>query len=223
VSTVGFGQRLVSTGFLDRTTEYYDPKVTFPGYNVSLANQLLDQAGWTGRTADGYRTKDGKVLKASFPVTQTATISPIYNLIQAQAKAVGFKVDINLLPLTQITTLRYAGDYDILSGVWHTNTVDVLYIKYATFSIPTAQRLGQNLAHLSDPQIDAWLEAARETTDQAKLRDLYGKVQQRLVDLVPGVPIYDNSVLWATSRSLHGVITDTSHATPIFTYAWLQK
>jgi peptide/nickel transport system substrate-binding protein len=221
IQTVGFGQRQQSTGFLDRGTQYYDPKVTFPGYDQAQANRLLDQAGWTGRNADGYRTKDGKVLQAQFPVTQTATVSPVYNLIQAQAKAVGFKVDVNLLPSTQMTTLRYAGDYDILSGVWHTNTVDVLYIKYATFSIPTPARLGQNLAHLSDPQIDSWLEQARQTTDNAKLQDLYSKVQQRLVDLVPGLPIYDNSVLWAVNRSVHGVITDTSHATPVFTYAWI--
>ncbi|MFC7640488.1 hypothetical protein ACFQX6_05260 [Streptosporangium lutulentum] len=99
----------------------------------------------------------------------------------------------------------------------------MLYIKYATESIPNEKRLGQNLSHLSDPQIDGWLEQARQTTDGAKLQDLYGKVQQRLVDLVPGVPIYDNSVLWATSKKLRGVITDTSHATPVFTYAWLTK
>ncbi|GAA4588112.1 ABC transporter substrate-binding protein [Planotetraspora phitsanulokensis] len=223
IQTIGFGQRQPATGFLDRVTQYYDPKVKFPGYDPAKANQLLDQAGWTGRDADGYRTKDGKVLEAQLPVTQTATVSPIYNLVQAQAKAVGFKVNVNLLPLTQVTTLRYAGDYDLLSGVWHTNTPDVLYIKYATESIPNDKRLGQNLSHLSDPEIDTWLEQARQTTDSAKLKDLYGKVQQRLVDLVPGVPIYDNSVLWATSKKLQGVITDTSHATPVFTYAWLTK
>jgi peptide/nickel transport system substrate-binding protein len=223
VKTVGFGQRETSTGFLDRTTQDYDPTAIFPGFDLAKANQLLDEAGWTGRTADGYRTKNGKVLDVQFPVTQTATVSPIYNLIQAQAKAAGFKVDVSLLPLAEITTKRYAGDYDVLSGVWHTNTVDVLYIKYASFSIPNPQRLGQNLAHLSDPQIDKWLEDARRTTDNAVQKELYSKVQQRLVELVPGVPVYDNSVLWATGADLHGVLTDTSHGTPYFTYAWLSR
>ncbi len=223
VSTVGFGQRQQATGFLDRVTKYYDPTAKFPGFDVAKANALLDSAGWTTRDGQGYRTKDGKVLEAQFPVTQTATISPVYNLIQAQAKEVGFKVNINLLPSTQLTTLRYAGDYDILSGVWHTNTPDVLFIKYASFSIPNPKRLGQNLAHLSDPQIDQWLDEARQTTDQAKLTDLYSKVQHRLVDLVPGVPIYDNSVLWAVNKSVHGTIEDTSHGTPVFTYAWIKK
>ncbi len=223
VQTVGFGQRQQATGYLDRVTKYYDPTAKFPGFDTARANSLLDAAGWTTRTADGYRSKGGKVLEAQFPVTQTATISPVYNLIQAQAKAVGFKVNINLLPSTQLTTLRYAGDYDILSGVWHTNTPDVLFIKYATFSIPNPKRLGQNLAHLSDPQIDQWLDQARQTTDQTQLADLYSKVQHRLVDLVPGVPIYDNSVLWAVNRSVHGTVEDTSHGTPVFTYSWLKK
>jgi peptide/nickel transport system substrate-binding protein len=223
VQTVGFGQRQQATGFLDRVTQYYDPTAKFPGFDVAKANALLDQAGWTGRDSQGYRTKNGKTLETQFPVTQTATISPVYNLIQAQAKEVGFKVNINLLPSTQLTTLRYAGDYDILSGVWHTNTPDVLFIKYASFSIPNPTRLGQNLAHLSDPQIDAWLGEARQTTDQAKLTDLYSKVQHRLVDLVPGVPIYDNSVLWAVNKKVHGTIEDTSHGTPVFTYSWIAQ
>jgi peptide/nickel transport system substrate-binding protein len=223
VRTIGFGQRQQATGFLDRTTQYYDPTAKLPGFDLALADRLLDQAGWTGRDAAGYRTKDGRELLVEFPVTQTATISPVYDLVQAQAKQAGFHVDVRLLPLAQMTTVRYGGDYDLSSGVWHTNTADVLSIKYATFSIPTPNRLGQNAAHLSDPQLDAWLEQARETTDPATLKTLYAEVQHRLVDLAPGVPIYDNSVLWAVSRTVHGVITDTSHGTPVFTYAWIKK
>jgi peptide/nickel transport system substrate-binding protein len=223
VQTVGFGERQPATGFLDRVTKYYDPTAKAPGFDKSLANQLLDRAGWTGRDAEGYRTKNGKTLEAQWPVTQTATVSPIYNLVQAQVKEVGIKVNINLLPSTQMTTIRYSGDYDLSFGVWHTNTPDVLYIKYATFSIPNDKRLGQNTAHLSDPQLDDWLEQARQTTDQNKLADLYSKVQHRLLDLAPGFAIYDNSVLWAVNRSVHGTIADTSHGTPVFTYAWIKK
>ncbi len=35
------------------------------GNDVKKANALLDEAGWTGRDADGYRTKDGKRLTIS--------------------------------------------------------------------------------------------------------------------------------------------------------------
>src|SRR5262249_38073421 len=63
IQTVGFGQREPATGFLDRVTQFYDPDAKFPGYDPARAGRLLDQAGWTGRDADGYRTKDGKVLQ----------------------------------------------------------------------------------------------------------------------------------------------------------------
>ncbi|MBB5868230.1 peptide/nickel transport system substrate-binding protein [Allocatelliglobosispora scoriae] len=223
VKTVGFGERQLATSFVDRVTKYYDPTVTLPGFDVKRANELLDQAGWTAKDAEGYRTKGGKQLIVQWPVGQTATISPIFDLIQAQVKAVGIKVNIELIPSAQLTTRRYDGDYDLSAGVWHTNTPDVLYIKYATFSIPNKARLGQNTSHLSDPQLDGWLDQARQTTDKVQLADLYGKVQHRLAELTPGFPVYDNSVLWAFSSKLHNVVVDTSHGTPYFAYAWLEK
>lgn len=223
VKTVGFGERQIATSFVDRVTKYYDPAVTLRGFDAKAANDLLDQAGWTGRDADGYRTKDGKTLTAQWPVGQTATVSPIYDLVQAQVEAIGIKVNVELIPSAQLTTRRYNGDYDLSAGVWHTNTPDVLYIKYATFSIPNAKRLGQNSSRTSDKQLDEWLEAARRTTDKATLTDLYSKTQQRLAELVPGFPVYDNSVLWAFSAKLHNVVVDTSHGTPYFAYAWLEK
>ncbi|MEV6521359.1 ABC transporter substrate-binding protein [Longispora sp. NPDC051575] len=223
VKTVGFGERQLATSFVDRVTKYYDPTVKLPGFDVQRANDLLDQAGWTARDADGYRTKDGKPLLVQWPVGQTATVSPIFDLIQAQVKAVGIKVNVELIPPAQLTTRRYAGDYDLSAGVWHTNTPDVLYIKYATFSIPRKEQLGQNTSHLSDPQLDAWLDQARQTSDKKVLADLYSKVQQRLAELTPGFPVYDNSVLWAFSAKLHNVVVDTSHGTPYFGHAWLEK
>ncbi len=223
VNTVGFGERQVSASFVDRVTKYFDSTVKLPGYDLKAANELLDKAGWTGRDGEGYRTKNGKQLVVQWPVGQTATISPTFDLIQAQVKEAGIKVNIELIPAAQLTTRRYSGDYDLSAGVWHTNTPDVLYIKYATFSIPNEKRLGQNTSHLSDKQVDEWLEQARQTTDKTRLNDLYSKVKHRLAELTPGFPVYDNSVLWAFSSELHNVVVDTSHGTPYFAYAWLEK
>jgi peptide/nickel transport system substrate-binding protein len=225
VQTVGFGERQQSTSFVDRVTKHYDPEVKLPGFDAAKANQLLDQAGWTERNADGYRTKGGKELVVQWPVSQATSASnaSLYDLIQAQAKSVGIHVNVELLPQAELTTRRYAGGYDLAAGVWHTNTPDVLFIKYATFSIPTKERLGQNTARLSDSQLDQWLEQARQTSDKATLKELYSKVQHRLAELTPGFPVYDNSVLWAFNSKLHNVVVDTSHGTPYFPYAWLEK
>lgn len=221
--TIGFGQRTQPHGYLDAVTRGFDPSVPQTTFDAATANRLLDEAGWTGRTAAGIRTKAGKALMLSWPVGQAGTVSPLYDLVQAQAKSVGIDVRVELIPPAQLTTRRYSGDYDLLFGVWHTNTPDVLSIKYASSSVPTAERLGQNLAHLSDGQLDSLLAQGRQTTDSGKQDQLYRAAQHRLVDLVPGLPVYDNSVLWAVSSKLHDTLVDTSHGTPVFTYAWLDR
>ncbi|WP_146088345.1 ABC transporter substrate-binding protein [Actinacidiphila yanglinensis] len=223
VTTSQFGQRPPAGSYLDSVTEFYDPSAALPGYDPKAAAALLDKAGWGTRNASGVRTKDGRTLSLTLPVSNATTVSPVYELLQAQLKKLGVQLRIELEPQTQVTTQRYAGDYDLLSGVWHTNTPDVLYIKYASSQIPNSQHLGQNLARLSDPALDTVLEQARQTTDTTKLASLYAQAQKRLVTDVPGLPVYQNTVLWAFSKKLHDVVVDTSHGTPLLTYAWLSR
>lgn len=223
VDTSQFGQRPTATSYLDSVTAFYDPSAKLPGYDPTAAGELLDKAGWKTKNAAGFRTKNGKELALSLPVSNATTVSPVYDLLQAQLKKIGVNLKIELQPQTQVTTRRYQGDYDVLSGVWHTNTPDVLSIKYASSQIPDAKHLGQNLARLSDPALDKVLQQARETTDRARLTSLYSTAQKRLVADVPGLPIYQNTVLWAFNKKLHNVVVNTSHGTPLLTYAWLSR
>jgi peptide/nickel transport system substrate-binding protein len=221
VQTSQFGQRAVARSYLDSVTEFYDPSVELPAYDVAGANALLDGAGWATRNAAGFRAKNGQELDLTLPVSNATTVSPVYDLLQAQLKTLGINLRVEVQPQTQVTTARYAGDYDLLAGVWHTNTPDVLYIKYASSQIPNSAHLGQNLARLSDPGLDALLEKSRETTDRTQLASLYSQAQKQLVADVPGLPVYQNTVLWAFDKKLHNVIVNTSHGTPLLTYAWL--
>jgi peptide/nickel transport system substrate-binding protein len=226
VRTAQFGQQAVATGYLDPVTKFYDKNATLPGFDVAAAKKLLDTAGWTKTDAAGYRTNAaGKELDLTLPIDNATTISPVYDLVQAQLKSnLGIKLIFKVESLTRYTTDRYDGNYDLLAGVWHTNTPDVLYIKYDSTQIPNAHRLGQNLAHLNDPKLDALLQEARETTNPTKLAKLYAEAQVRLTTVdYPGLPIYQNSVLWAFNKKLHNVFVNTSHGTPFLTYAWLSK
>jgi peptide/nickel transport system substrate-binding protein len=78
------------------------------------------------------------------------------------------------------------------------------------------------VSRLRDPQIDAWLEGARESQDPAERQRLYALAQRRLVWLAPGIPLYENHSLTAHRRTLHGILYDTSHNTPVLTGAWLE-
>lgn len=223
--SVFFGEVVPKTDFLATTTAYYDPAFAkVLSYDPAAANKLLDEAGWTKRDAQGFRTKNGQRLGAEVLTQDSAITGPINVAVQSDLRKLGFDLKIVQLPLPQLTERRNAGDFTTLSaGVWHTNTPDALYILHHSGEITSSKRIGQNTSHVRDPELDRLLEQARETSDPAELRRLYSAAQKRLVEIVPGVPLDENHSLVGYAKRLRGVIFDTSHNTPVLTGAWLEN
>ena len=222
--SVGFNTYTAKDNFLSTATPYYDS--TAEGqlvYDPDTANELLDEAGWTERDSDGYRTKGGTRLTVVVPTVESATPSALLIQLQGEVKKVGIEMRIDQYPQAQLSEIRYAGEYDGLAGVWHTNTPDVLFIRHHSSEI-TGDRIGQNSSYLSDPELDELLETSRGATDGDKAREAYSQAQHRLLELVPGLPLYENPSQWAYAKnSVQGVATDTSHPVPVFTKAWLER
>ena len=225
VQMIGFGEYQPKTDFLAANTKYYDPSFRNAlKYDPAEANKLLDEAGWTGRDAEGYRTRDGKRLSMEVLTSTSYANTPVLAAIQSDTKKVGVDLTITRLPPTEYTQRRNDDAYQALGGgVWHTNTPDALYILYDSHEITSAKRIGQNSSRLRDAQLDDLLGRARQSTDPAVLRDLYSKAQQRLTELVPGIPLYDNYSSIAYHRYVKGLVFDTSHNTVYFPSLWLQK
>jgi peptide/nickel transport system substrate-binding protein len=222
---VGFGEYRVKTDFLSATTRYYDPAFRDAlRYDPGAANRLLDDAGWTGRDADGYRTKEGKRLTTEFLHAESPSVSTAAIIaIQSDLKKIGFEFRIVQLPPGKITDRRAANDYQTLGlGYWHTNTPDGLFIVYHGEQV-SPRYTGQNTSRLQDPQLDDLLTRARHASDPVVLRDLYSQAQRRLTELVPAVPLYENHTIIAYNRRVHGVVHDTSHNTPFLACVWLAE
>jgi peptide/nickel transport system substrate-binding protein len=226
VRIMGFGEFAPKADFLAANTRYYDPAWrSVLAYDPAAADRLLDQAGWTGRDAAGYRTKNGQRLFAQVLLYQSPTLSNAGVVaIQADAKKVGVDLQLVSVPLAQLVAARNSNSYQAISGgVWHTNTPDALYIAFDSHQITSPRRIGQNLSRLADPELDSLLERARRSQDPAQLKALYSAAQQRLTELVPLVPLFDNYSLIAYRKSVRDVIFDTSHNTVFFTSVWLDR
>lgn len=221
----GFGEYESKSDFLAANTRYYDPSwIDALRYDPGMAGQLLDEAGWTGRDAEGFRVRDGLRLGAEILVTEAVTPSPVAVAVQSDLKKIGFDLRIVQLPITQVTQRRHQNDYQALSGgVWHTNTPDGLYILYHSQEIISPQRIGQNSSRLRDDILDDLLSRARRSSDPEELGRLYSRAQKRLTEVVPAVPIHENYTLVAYRKPLRGLIFDTSHNTAVFTAAWLEE
>ncbi|WP_037915099.1 ABC transporter substrate-binding protein [Actinacidiphila yeochonensis] len=193
-------------------------------YDPKQAGSLLDQAGWTGRDAQGYRTKDGRRLTLVWPTVAAASVrderGALADGFQAQAKAVGIQLKQVVTDEGTYYKDAYTSDYDILDVSWARGDGDILRGFYLGGANP--EHGGQNAARTDDPQVNSWLLAAASTTDPAQRRADYAKVQQWVIDHAVTVPVYVGSYLVGASKSLHGITFDVS-GWPLFARAWTTR
>jgi peptide/nickel transport system substrate-binding protein len=202
------------------TPNAYDPTVenTWP-YDPDLANQLLDQAGWTGRDADGYRTKNGVRLSASWPSYSAPREdrASLIDAFQADLKKIGF--ELKPTPLDGGTYIKQllAGQYDIADWSFVRPEGDILRLHLHSGFSPI-----QNASYVTDPQLDQWLDQASQSTDPATRTALYDKVQHWVIDDAAIIPIYVPSQITGIASDVSGLRADIS-GWPLLYDAWTTK
>src|SRR5699024_10304993 len=97
-----------------------------PGYEDALSEagwkfdpdadkKLLDDAGWV-EGEDGIREKDGEKLSVVYPIfSDDPTIQALAKALQAQEKAVGIDVQIDVRPSTDFSNDYTSKNWDIAS------------------------------------------------------------------------------------------------------------
>src|SRR5690606_34024270 len=128
----------------------YDPSVEGTWeYDPDLAEALLDDAGWTERDADGYRTKDGVRLSAWWPSFQAPREDrkSLIDAFQADLKKIGFELRPEPLDGGAYIERLYGGTYDIADWSFVRPEGDILRLHlYSAFS-PI-----QNASYVNDPE-----------------------------------------------------------------------
>jgi len=173
------------------------------------AGDLLDEAGWTGRDADGFRTKGGERLSLEFPVSTNQSIpaeQSLFEQIQAGAKQLGIEVVLSPLDLSSWYGALAENDYDLVSAPYTKVGPDVLRILYDTAGItPAPSGYFANLAQLSDPELDQLLTDAAATTDPDQRADLYEQAQRTILESYTVLPLYDQQNHYLVRSSVTGV------------------
>ncbi|MGI6877674.1 ABC transporter substrate-binding protein [Microbacterium sp. gxy059] len=192
--------------------------------DVDRANELLDEAGWSERDADGVRQKDGEALTVRFPVStnqSTAAEQSLFEQIQANALEVGFDVQLEPMDLSSWYGALAAHDYEAVSAPYTTVGPDVLRILYhSDGTIPAPSGYFANNAQLTIPELDEALEAALATTDEDERRALYTEAQEIILGTHAVLPLYDQQNHFLT-KGVSGVTTLHTISTPTFVNAQL--
>ena len=211
VEEIFFGQFPRAWSVLGSTTPGYDAALEGTwAFDPDAANALLDEAGWTERDDEGYRTKDGTRLSVRWiawtPVPDDR--AALANAIQSDLKDIGFEVVREVLepgayneqygPKTfDLTDWGFSGvDPDLLRSHLHTDGF-------------------QNASQVSDPELDTLLDTAVATSDQDERNTLYTQLQEWNAEYTAIVPLYSPSAITAVGERLNGLDYDL-YGRPLF-------
>ncbi|MET9613621.1 ABC transporter substrate-binding protein [Kitasatospora indigofera] len=224
VEKLYFGVYPAAQGPLSPTTPGWSKSVADRyAYDPAAAATLLDQAGWTARDAENYRTKDGKRLTLDFlyvgdyfgPHVALAT------QIQAAAKQLGVELRNQNLDAGSYVRRVLAGDYDLLNSSSNNVSPDALRLIFGSAHIPTT-KIDNNAARYQDAGVDAKLAEALAAGDPQKQNSLYAEVQQKVTDDAAILPLFNNAYVLGRSAKVHGVVFE-QQSFPNFADAWLSR
>lgn len=190
------------------------------GTDAAKANELLDEAGWSERDAEGYRVKDGKRLSLDFPVSTNQSVpaeQSLFEQFQAQAKAVGFEVKIQLLDLSNWYGALAKHEYNLVSAPYTKVGPSVLRILYHSDStVPAPSGYFANNAQVKNEKLDGILAEAEQTSDEAQRASLYEQAQKLVLEGYYVLPLYDQQNHFLYGKNVHGVGATTAVSSPIY-------
>jgi peptide/nickel transport system substrate-binding protein len=187
-----------------------------PPFDPAAAAAALDEAGWVVNPETGLREKDGvglrfQVCTSSGNPTRLTTVGKVNQYLNAigipsdiqtaDAASVYFASWADTTPETQCSI--YRGTYDvalfayIIGGDLYSN----YFFAYHTSQIPPA---GNNTTRISDPELDASLEALGKEIDQAAQLAAAATMQEKLAAALPEIPLYYRAEATGVGNHLGG-------------------
>jgi len=176
------------------------------GNNPTLANQLLDEAGWKTRDTDGFRSKDGKRLSIEIIQAQ-ATVRDqrdvLLQALQAQARQrLGVELKIRYVDSGTYTDVRNTG---LFGSIANSNT-DTDGIDIENHYLPVKGGGAINYSRTAAPEITPWLQGASQTLDTEKRKGFYAQLQNfAILQQALAIPLYEPEDQIAAAAYVHGL------------------
>lgn len=155
-----------------------NPHLTGYAYDPERAKQLLKQAGFDAQHP----------LKLLYKTSNNPFRIRLATIIQAQLKAVGIEVNLQSYDWGTFYGDIKNGRFQMYSLSWvGIKSPDIFKYAFHSQSVPPQ---GANRGHYSDPELDQWIETAAKMPDLAQQAQLYQKIQQRLWQQLPYIPLW---------------------------------
>jgi peptide/nickel transport system substrate-binding protein len=213
LNTLFQGQYEAASSVLTPNTPGFDQKQALYKYDPARAEQLLSQAGWV-KGGDGMYAKGGQPLAVNMVNISGFGFSGIAQLLQAQMKKIGVAVTISDQAFPAVATSYNQGQ---------SNTADWFFYAADPYALKTVfgcdqVKSGFNWSHYCNPAIDAGIEEANSTVDDAKRTSAYASIVQTLMEQAVFLPIRDLKTIVVADKKV-GKLLFTVSGQPLFAAA----
>ncbi|MDR1966578.1 MAG: ABC transporter substrate-binding protein [Synergistaceae bacterium] len=186
---------MLSPSMIGFSREYEDEASKLFSFDPNEAAKLLDEAGYTPGS-DGIREKDGVRLDFTFMVAfDIPSAKKMAPVIQAQLKKIGISANIREFERQYVNQACRDKKYDIATRSYVWGDADMLTYLFHTES-----------QYYSYPDIDALIEAGRESPDPAERAKAYAVAQRAVMEKAIAVPLVSDIDYTAYRKSVKGLI-----------------
>jgi peptide/nickel transport system substrate-binding protein len=193
------GLALPAAGLLPPMSYFVDRGMPDFAYDPAKAKKLLDEAGYRDPDGDGPQPRLRLTMKTS--TTEFTRLQA--TVLQQDWKRIGVEVTLRSYELATFLTDIARGQFQMCTLQW-VGITDPDMLRRVFHSAQTPP-VGFNRGHFSDPEIDALIDKATRSTDDAERRALYADVQRRIAESVAYISLWHKTNVVIARPDVSGV------------------
>lgn len=186
--------------FMPPNSKYFTEDVEKYEQNLDKSKEFLAASGVTNPELT-------LAYSASDSLQSTGAI-----MMQEQLQKAGFKVNLTGVDSTALSQQMKQADnqFDMYFGGY------IMGIDPDTFASLFETGGGYNYMYYDVPEINELFAQGRKETDEAKRREIYVELQQKLQDTACFYPLYSNKRLFVVSKNVSGI--EDAMLVPVYTF-----
>lgn len=188
VDTILHGMESTADTLFPVSMTYCDVEQTVYTYDFTLAESLLDEAGWTDKNEQGIRTKDGQPLVLEAICLSDRTIDEQI-LMAFKGQMANLGIEVNVTPYESAVWFEkgLAGEFDISVNDTYTFPQDPQVFVAAMLDYGLDNPAQQGLSQKSE--IDTNIQTILTTVNENELKNAYAYVLTTLQDEAVNLPL----------------------------------
>jgi microcin C transport system substrate-binding protein len=188
-----------------------DPKVKPFPFDPKKAAELLHKAGWKDRGQTGILSKEIDKKMTEFRFTLLLPVrdyEKYFTVYKEELKKAGIEMEIKVIEWNAFVSLLNDQKFDAVTMAWVPGSIeqDMKQIWHSTSAKPG----GSNFISYANPEVDKWIDQAREEMNPKKRLELWRKVYRRVADDAPYAFMfstrYDLYFAWKTIGMAKGTM-----------------